>query len=580
MSPQAILTQTSILRTAGRLAPVGTRRSALEEMSRPTASTSSPSTTPTEELSAQAGNIFVSIGGNYTSGRIEASIDNSNRGTIGSGANITFNVGGNMISPDAAFFTIDNTSGGVIGLPPAINVSANNIMVDGLYAWVNDGITSGQPGGSTGTVKIQANGMINVGGFIDVFGDVIAGGDINCGGLQSTNVTTPGNIIVGNFGIQRFVQPFTNQFPDVLHTLTAASVTSLGGINFNGVDGTVSSAPTDGGQLTINANSLSFGPTQPTDDIIGPITFNGGSGVNSSSGGASGGTFTVNTTGAITVDSDIEATSGLQSPSTTPSGNGGTVNLNSTADTVTVNNRIQVSSADSIDTTSPIRRSAKGGNIKITSGKAGLPINGHAVAINISNSSQLLALLDAAAPGPGGKVVISASGTNSDINVKGNIQADRGTIDIRHTADNGNVNLSSASTSDNLNMHADVLKAAALGSNGQLNIGGGTLSADTMLQLYATGSNGQVNFVASVTLGGNSTKIIAGDTVNIFNGVFVTIGGNTPANVYVNSTGGVPNANYTGFGGNGSRTGTFRGAGASNPQPLNQAPPIGPPPGR
>ena len=50
----------------------------------------------------------------------------------------------------------------------------------------------------------------------------------------------------------------------------------------------------------------------------------------------------------------------------------------------------------------------------------------------------------------------------------------------------------------------------------------------------------------------------------------VTIGGSTPAQVYTN------NANYTGSGGNGTTTGTFAGAGANNPLPLNQAPPFGP----
>ncbi|HEV2047170.1 MAG TPA: hypothetical protein VGQ95_11310 [Chthoniobacterales bacterium] len=69
---------------------------------------------------------------------------------------------------------------------------------------------------------------------------------------------------------------------------------------------------------------------------------------------------------------------------------------------------------------------------------------------------------------------------------------------------------------------------------------------------------------------GASAKIIAGDTVNIFNTVIVTIGGVNPASVFTN------HPNYTGFGGNGSRTGTFAGAGANNPQPLSNAPPFGP----
>ena len=125
-------------------------------------------------------------------------------------------------------------------------------------------------------------------------------------------------------------------------------------------------------------------------------------------------------------------------------------------------------------------------------------------------------------------------------------------------------------TFNNASAHADVLKAGVFGTNGVLNIGGGMLSADTTLKLYAPGSNGQLNFVSNVTLGGNSAKILAANSVTIFNNVVVTIGGPNPADVFTN------NANYTGFGGNNTTTGTFAGAGANDPQPLTSAPPFGP----
>src|SRR5207247_10630970 len=105
-------------------------------------------------------------------------------------------------------------------------------------------------------------------------------------------------------------------------------------------------------------------------------------------------------------------------------------------------------------------------------------------------------------------------------------------------------------TFNNASAHADVLKAGVFGANGVLNIGGGNLSADTILKLYAPGSNGQLNFVSNVTLGGNSIKILAANSVTIFDNVVVTIGGKALADVYTN------NANYTGFGGNGSTSGT------------------------
>jgi hypothetical protein len=124
-------------------------------------------------------------------------------------------------------------------------------------------------------------------------------------------------------------------------------------------------------------------------------------------------------------------------------------------------------------------------------------------------------------------------------------------------------------TFNNASAHADILKAGVFGANGVLNIGGGMLSADTTFKLYAPGSNGELNFVSNVTLGGNSIKILAANSITIFDNVVVTIGGKAPADVYTN------NANYTGFGGNGSTTGTFAGAGANRPQPLSKAPPFG-----
>ena len=141
---------------------------------------------------------------------------------------------------------------------------------------------------------------------------------------------------------------------------------------------------------------------------------------------------------------------------------------------------------------------------------------------------------------------------------------------LSHIDGNGTI------TFNNAGPHADVLKAGVFGTNGVLNISGGTLSADTTLKLYAPGSNGQLNFISNVTLGGNGAKILAANSITIFNGVVVTIGGPNPADVFVNFVAGIPNANYTGFGGNGNTTGTFAGAGANDPEPLSIAPPFGP----
>src|SRR5206468_1221520 len=112
-----------------------------------------------------------------------------------------------------------------------------------------------------------------------------------------------------------------------------------------------------------------------------------------------------------------------------------------------------------------------------------------------SNTGELLSLLDAAAPGPGGKVTILATGATSSARVNGTLRADRGTIDIRHTGDAGQINLGGPGASDAIDADGDVIEDAGPGNSG-------------------------------------------------------------------------------GFGGNGSRNGTFGGAGANNPLPLNQAPPL------
>src|SRR6202035_3875389 len=89
-----------------------------------------------------------------------------------------------------------------------------------------------------------------------------------------------------------------------------------------------------GGLLTIDADAQVFSIARG----INGANFNGADGTDSGGNqipAGGGGTFTVNASGAITVDSDIEATSGNQPVAfafTRPAGDGGTVNLNSTND--------------------------------------------------------------------------------------------------------------------------------------------------------------------------------------------------------------------------------------------------------
>ncbi len=185
--------------------------------------------------------------------------------------------------------------------------------------------------------------------------------------------------------------------------------------------------------------------------------------------------------------------------------------------------------------------------------------------IAISSTAQLRTMLDSM--GNSGQIIILASGSDTSVNVSGTVQADQAEVDIRQTG------IAGQTTLNNATVHGDVVKISALGTNGALNIGSGNvLGADTILKLYATGSNGTLNFLSNVTLS-SPANILAANTINISQGVVVTINSAQQADVFTN------NPNYFGFGGTGTpaNTGTFGGVGAKNPQPLSAAPPLGGP---
>ena len=527
-----------------------------------------------------SGNVTISAGNTLTVND-DLTISRTNNGRT-TGLDLMITAGADLTVAGSLSLSTD-----ISGLESGANILVNaggNITTDGdLSAYATEmevalfgRVINGESEG-LGTVTIHAGGIISVGGRLNVLGDVSAGGAITAETLSSTNVSSDVSINALSGGITPFSIP--GSFPsDVLHMLTAPVVTSTGGINFDGVsaDGD-SSVATNGGNLMINADSLSFGFTPvgmvaagpsgfPPGDIMGTVSFNGGDS-SSTFGPGNGGTFTVHTTGAIMVNSDIEATSGRIQPFSASAGEGGSVNLNSDSDTVTVNNRIEVSSAEPTSTMAPYRQSAKGGNIGLTSGKTS------GVAINVGSSSQLLSLLNAAPVGAGGKVTIVASaanntGNSSSINIdnsNGQIRVDGGTIDIEHHGDGGTIAI------NNANMRADVIKVGAFGDTGTLNIGGGAITADSMLKLYAPGSNGHLNFIAAVTLSSGSSAILAANTITIQPSVIVHIAGTGgPATIYTNHPdyNFTPGPGYTGPLGH-STNGSFVGNGAHDPVPLS-----------
>ena len=358
--------------------------------------------------------------------------------------------------------------------------------------------------------------------------------------LSSLTIHAPTIVLPDNVTAANSVTLNTSSLaPQVTNTLSinAPNIAFQAAMTMNGQNGTPVIPPGNAFNLTLTTNDFNLNTA---------LSLNGGDGdISVTDVGGNGGQLNI-TGHNITLNAPLNATTGQNSNNSLTGGNGGTVNLTA-SNTINLKNKIEVSSNDGNR-----RRSAKGGNINVTSSATS------GTAISISNSAQLLALLNAAAPGPGGSIkFISAGGA---INMNGAAQADRGSIEITNNGTTtGNITLNNAT------LAADTIKVGALAPNGTLNVGGGSISADTLLKLYAGGSNGTIDFVDNVTLGGNSAKIIAANTVIINNGKIVTILGPAAADVFTN------HPHYTGFGGDNTTTGTFAGKGAVT-HPLSGAP--------
>ncbi len=374
------------------------------------------------------GNITTTSSGDVTA-RIVSNLISNQSGTITNGANITFNTTGTITSTSFTNFEVINI-GGTIGNIPEINVHAGAFSVGGAFIADYDNEGGGQigPGGTgAGLVSIISDGDVTVTDGLWVLGSISSGGTISANRIAATDATATTSIDAGSGGITQFQYvDGNNTIPLVTHTLTAPSITSTGGINFNGPDSDGTSPGQDGGTLVLNPASIIF---DPEGDIQGSTTLNGGAASGTQPPG-SGGSLTVNASGNVIVNSDIEATSGSQDASEDPRGDGGSVSLNSTGGTVRASARIEVSSDDptpSMSPPPPIRRSNSGGNITLTSNKAS------GTAIQVTSTAQLLSLLDNAATGPGGVITVKATGASSAVEVSGTVIADKGTIDVEHT---------------------------------------------------------------------------------------------------------------------------------------------------
>lgn len=505
------------------------------------------------------GNATISVtAANISSGAtIDASIDNRS-GDVNGDATFYFNTG-NLSTHDAANFFISNgavagSPGGQIAGDALISVLASTGIDAGngaFFAIIND-----DAGGTTASGTIDGNALVGVIAS-QLSAEALVASDFNLFGT----IHNSGGTIMGDCEVMF----------DVSGAITTQGRASFDILNFG--DGGSNGGGIIGGNATVNVSAGSLTTTTTNGDAnfaiyTGSLGHVGGSA-----------TITLSLTGDLTTEGDATFIIGNQGSS---SENGGTIGSNAMIN-LNANN---ISTGGTFDVA--IDNSSGGGGLGIVGGTIGGGATINVAAGNITANS-FLAQIDntGGSIGPqsegGATINMNVSGaatvttdatvaiygsdgaTFAAINFNGGNYNAGGTF-LSYIDGNGTITFNDASA------HADVLKAGVFGTNGVLNIGGGILSADSELKLYAPGSNGQLNFVSNVTLGGAAAKILAANSVTIFNNVTVTIGGSTPADVYTN------NANYSGFGGNGSTTGTFAGAGANNPQPLASAPPFGAPP--
>ena len=499
------------------------------------------------------GDIFVTTGGDLTTNSILGLVNNRNGGAITSGANINFDIGGTLTTQGDAVFGIstrnDGAGGGTVGSVATVDLNAASVSVGGFFqTFVATNGGGSIQGDATNTVAISGD-LTAQQGILVTIEDTIFGGTGNFTGgridgdaivtLNAQNITTPSTNsgIPGTdlMAIEASIYPNASGTVggDAIVDVSASqNISAPGSVLFWIANGNYLDlgGGTIGGDARVNVSAASLS----TGDLFAQILNYGGASI----GGDAAINLTANniSTGG-SLSAAIDNSSGL--------GNGfigatigGDATINIAAATLTANSLLA--------------------QIDNTGGRIGANTEGGAmINMNVSNTATVTNDATVAIYGSDGAV------GGAGININGGNYNVGGTF-LSYIDGNGTITFNNASA------HADVLKAGVFGANGVLNIGGGTLSADTTLKLYAPGSNGQLNFISNVTLGGNSLKILAANSITIFNNVVVTIGGPKPADVYTGFTGEIPNANYTGFGGNGSTTGTFGGAGANDPQPLTQ----------
>ena len=533
-------------------------------------------------------NIAVNAGRSLTinGGSLSLTVDNQG-GSIQDGGNISLSVGATFNARPAA-----------PGKPDVVSPGDVNITGDATFEILNDG--GGQIGNNVG-LQALTGGNFTANSLFALIGDRDGG---SIGGDAALNLAIGGALSTtgdASFGTS------TSNFGGGGGTIDANAIVSLDAASIS-VGGFLESFVATNGGGGIGGSA--------TDSISATGTLMAENGIlatiEDTAFGGTGGQIGEDATVTLSAQNIITPSDASGTPGTDTMAIEASIYPNASG-VVGGNAIVNVSASEDISAVGTVLFWVANGNYQeLGGGTIGGDAEVNVTATDLSSGDLLLQILNYGGASIGGHALVSLNVTNLDVggdldawidnsdggsigtaatmdfNVSGNatVAGDATvTIDGSDGAESAAINFNGGnyevggeffSTIDsdgtiaftNANVHADVLKVGVFGTNGTLNVGGGSLSGDTELKLYAPGSNGSINFTANVTLNSTSTAaIIAANTVTISNNVTVTIGGSIPAAVYTN----VPN--YTGSGGNGTTTGTFDGAGATT-SPLADAPPF------
>ncbi len=534
----------------------------------------------------QDADIFLNTA-NLTVGSLYDAVNNRDGGSIGGSASVLCNISGNLTTSGDATIGISNRNeglgGGSITGDATVSVQADNIAVGGVL----QGFVSANGGtiGGRASLFFSATGALH--SVSDMFFDVQAV-PFNSGGgaltpatigsdaalaLNAATITTNGFLYAdintnGGGHIMGNALLTLNASGDINAQQGIAAVIPDTGFGENGF--------ASGGQIDGSAVVLITGQ-----NIITASTATGTPGIDTMALEAS---IYPNADGKVGKDATVVvvASQNITAPGTAfftvANGNyqnlgPGTIGGNAEVDV----SALSISTGDFLPQIYNYGGSSIGGRADISVSATNLTVNG-ALNSYIDNSQS-------GSIGSDATIDFTVSGNTSvtsdaTLEIFGSDGAQSAAINVNggnYTVGGtflGSIDGNGTFTLNNASIAADTIKIGVFGTNGTLRIGGGTLSANTLLHLYAPSSNGIVDFVSNVTLNSTgSAPVIAANTVIVENGVVVTIGGTSPANVFTN----VPNYSARN-GGNNSTTGMFAGAGATT-QLLSQAPPFDPPTG-